>query len=1073
MNGHQIDAIYLAQGQITVIDFKDYEGRLSFSESNPWRMDTPSGETVFVQGGAKSRNPFQQVRAYRFSLMHFLSDNEASIPDGVRNKLELGHIGCIILFQRKVKFDNNALPPLISRYFQVHDISSIQDALSDRYSQGLELSDNEIRNILKVLDVREGNLLQNHNFEERTEKSQNVDASKLTLIKRLINGKKTDSALSRVMGYYKTLINVERFKEPTAASLHALPLDLSQDFSRYKINLAASSEFHQVYLRNRQERYPKNIFVGLSLILNGKGYPLLHTILLVSDIRGKDEIEVDLHSFELYHRSLGQMGLGEDILEELVLAINDATTLEEKLIRIREQLDLSVELDSHIVVGLSTESLFSAQLISELNNLSKSKETDVHSDLFKSFLFNTLIKHRPQALQLNPFVSVSPLNSAQEKTVKMAFEQPLTVVTGPPGTGKSQVVANILANAMVNGHSCLFVSKNNKAVDNVKDRMDALLKEPYLIRFGSREEVTNNAKPILSRFVTRKNQEGFENREEALQESLQSIRKDVVRIHALQSQIEEIPVLERDVIQFQAYVSELKKEREKWLSTIRHEHRKLFLEQGLTVQADSNQVGLMIQKISRWQGGFIKRLLFDWFLKTKFLEKVKAVNDIQSAGIYNLLEREAPWVKPDLDILESSKANLSYILKLKKQSSELISANQEKVEKIETLLLKLGDSNRKLEELIKSKPAFEEEIRQLKALQDTKGKEALNLSVNQRLYALGPLGLQQYIDYLPSNDVWQDEEVEGFAQCTKSFLDTFKGVCLTSLTIKNSFPLKEGVVDVLVVDEASQCDIASAIPLIYRAKRLVVIGDPLQLTHITNVQKFEDEYLKEGLGLEGYQLNYVEKSLYDYCFDLANKCSIESVFLQEHYRCHPEIINFSNSNFYEQELGQSMLVKTNDQQYQLAEKGLRWKHVEGEMHSSKNVNMGEVNRCVDLATKLRHQYPEASIGIVTPFNDQYRAIFEKLPKEIKETVKVDTVHKYQGDEKDIMIFSTVVTDNSPSGKAWFINRNANLINVAVTRARGSLYIVGNHRYCKSLNEGKRKTPLSLLASYAEHLQRLI
>jgi len=54
VNGNQLDAIYLGNGQISVIDFKDYEGKLNFSENNPWRINTPSGETVFVQGGAKS-----------------------------------------------------------------------------------------------------------------------------------------------------------------------------------------------------------------------------------------------------------------------------------------------------------------------------------------------------------------------------------------------------------------------------------------------------------------------------------------------------------------------------------------------------------------------------------------------------------------------------------------------------------------------------------------------------------------------------------------------------------------------------------------------------------------------------------------------------------------------------------------------------------------------------------------------------------------------------------------------------------------------------------------------------------
>lgn len=65
-----------------------------------------------------------------------------------------------------------------------------------------------------------------------------------------------------------------------------------------------------------------------------------------------------------------------------------------------------------------------------------------------------------------PIVEVLPLNEQQEKAVKCGLQQPLTVVTGPPGTGKSQVVVDILASCAAAGQAVLFASKNNKAVDS-------------------------------------------------------------------------------------------------------------------------------------------------------------------------------------------------------------------------------------------------------------------------------------------------------------------------------------------------------------------------------------------------------------------------------------------------------------------------------------------------------------------------------------------------------------------------------------------------------------------------------
>ena len=69
-NGHQIDALFIANGKIIVIDFKNYGGKLTFSENNPWSI-VSENELVFVQGGGGIRNPYQQVNAYRRSLIQF------------------------------------------------------------------------------------------------------------------------------------------------------------------------------------------------------------------------------------------------------------------------------------------------------------------------------------------------------------------------------------------------------------------------------------------------------------------------------------------------------------------------------------------------------------------------------------------------------------------------------------------------------------------------------------------------------------------------------------------------------------------------------------------------------------------------------------------------------------------------------------------------------------------------------------------------------------------------------------------------------------------------------------------
>ena len=80
-----------------------------------------------------------------------------------------------------------------------------------------------------------------------------------------------------------------------------------------------------------------------------------------------------------------------------------------------------------------------------------------------------------------------PLNTEQRQAVVQGLGAPLTVVTGPPGTGKSQVVTSLLANVAWQDGSVLFSSKNNHAVDVVESRVNDLGPLPLLLRLGKEE----------------------------------------------------------------------------------------------------------------------------------------------------------------------------------------------------------------------------------------------------------------------------------------------------------------------------------------------------------------------------------------------------------------------------------------------------------------------------------------------------------------------------------------------------------------------------------------------------------
>ena len=109
-------------------------------------------------------------------------------------------------------------------------------------------------------------------------------------------------------------------------------------------------------------------------------------------------------------------------------------------------------------------------------------------------IFENKQKVKTAKIDLIPLVE---LNNEQEKSVKnFLSDNKLSVVTGPPGTGKSQVVLSALLNAWAAGKTVLFSSSNNTAVDVIKERLDDFdSNTPLYVRAGSRER--NNIQDAL------------------------------------------------------------------------------------------------------------------------------------------------------------------------------------------------------------------------------------------------------------------------------------------------------------------------------------------------------------------------------------------------------------------------------------------------------------------------------------------------------------------------------------------------------------------------------------------------
>lgn len=1068
IRGHSLDALILKKGAILVIDFKDYQGHLTFSENGPWKLKDKKNKTIFVAGGAKSRNPFQQVNAYRFALFQYLSEIEDKILDNNHDNISWDHTNAIVLFQNKITISNEtAIPNKIKRFFHISDHKDIVNLIEDVNSERLQLSDNEIQKILKIIGIEEETKFNPIEIEDaKNKKDNNFSISRMDRIKQLIPDLSSIPKEIHPLVFYNTMLKLERLNDSGVIDVHHYPIDWSTfDSTNFVLNLESIPKFHEVYRKNRENNFPKNLFISVNLNFDGQVVPFFYTIIMDFEIDNLFSIKVNFNEFSLFRKILVELELTEDIIEELVGSINSNSSLKEKINQVSKYLDISLKLDNTISLGLSDETTFTSQLQSELNLLINEKVEIPDNSFFNSFLNNKPFREKLENHNYD-LIQITNLNDSQKKAIELSFNQKLTVITGPPGTGKSQVVLNILANSIYKNEKVLFASKNNQAVDNVHDRISNIIDSEYFLRMGSNFH-NENLVSKLNKFIQLIKNKKFQNQSQELKIVEADYKSKIDDRNKIKKKIHSIEKIKHLIESDQEKINEINKLKEDFINELNPNYKKLFIDDQLKIDIENSYLNLLENALNKVNSNVFRKVYFRIFQRGKFQKKLIELNNNLSSPIKEFIDNNSPVFVRQIKEEQSFLENIMMIIELKNSSIKISEKFNSYVSKLESIHERKSINELKLSEILNNLVSLKERLKNYEREFIRTGINILKLKINEKLRNSSTQFIESYKSYVENGLPWKDYEKKECSKVIHGFLEDFKNISITSLTVKKSFLLEHEIFDLLVIDEASQCDIASALPLIYRAKRIVIIGDPLQLPHISSINLGEQSYILEKLDLPLYHYNYIKKSLFDYCYSLSIQCGMESEFLKEHYRCHPDIIGFSNHYFYKLIAGQALSVETDEKDFSLGHPGIHWLHVNGSTQKSRNINEAEANKCFSLVKRLLEKFPEAKIGVVTPFKHQKLAIkdlLSNLPN--SDSVVCDTVHKFQGDEKDIIVMSLVVTNNSRQSLSNFINYiSPYILNVAVTRAKSSLIIIGNNKYCLSLVDDFGRTFLANLAHY--------
>lgn len=271
-------------------------------------------------------------------------------------------------------------------------------------------------------------------------------------------------------------------------------------------------------------------------------------------------------------------------------------------------------------------------------------------------------------------------------------------------------------------------------------------------------------------------------------------------------------------------------------------------------------------------------------------------------------------------------------------------------------------------------------------------------------------------------------------------------ICISAHKIGEPEPL----FDMTIMDEASQCNVAISLVPIIRGEKLMLVGDPQQLNPVILLGELTNKKLRRRYHVSD-EYDYRENSIYKTY--LACDAVSDEVLLRNHYRCNKEIIGFNNKKYYNSKLKIQSKSKEPEP--------LVYMDVKSDNTQIKNTSPAEVEEVVEYALLNK----DKSIAVITPFVNQKQLIENAIKQNKLSNLVCGTVHAFQGDEKDVVLFSTAISERTSSGTYNWLKNNKELINVATSRAKEKLVLLTNGKELERLHAGQADDDLYELAQY--------
>ncbi|WP_432889257.1 AAA domain-containing protein [Kribbella sp. CA-245084] len=548
-------------------------------------------------------------------------------------------------------------------------------------------------------------------------------------------------------------------------------------------------------------------------------------------------------------------------------------------------------------------------------------------------------------------------NLSQRQAVENALTHSVSVIEGPPGTGKTETILNLIANIIVGGTATVgVVSYGNSAVDNVREKLDDLGFGHVIARLGRRELVD----AFFEGQAQRNTQvEDFVRRTPPPPPPERLAELDT-RLRRLQEADRERARMRQEI---DAYSLEL-------------QHFEKHVEPGDLSQLERLP---LLRRSSD--------LILDYLAETALENgrRVGLVGRIRKYLRYGSLRGLNP-------------ADTSVVLRLQRAFYD---------RQLAELTAQLAKLDNEL-----SGADFERLV-----------EEHSQLSVQALHAALGDRYAATRTTY----------SAKSYRNNFQRFAAEYPVLLSTCHALRANLPFGQ-LLDYLIIDEASQVNLLAAGVALASCRNLIVVGDLQQLPPIV------DNDAARGVAAPSVAYDYEHQSILS-SLGAVYPEDFPRTLLREHYRCDPAIIGFCNKTFYGGRL--VPFTRSQSEQPMVVRRTAEGNHMRQHRGGGRS-NQREIDVIVnEVIPEDCAGVPRDQIGVATPYRKQAGKVVEQFVDAI-EKLEADTVHRYQGRQKDTMIMTTVLDETWRGQTGLAFVDDPQLVNVAMSRAVRKFILVTNH-----------------------------